>query len=333
MPSVQPKSASPATTAQAASGLTKKLLLSAVLAAFVFAALALYGDVAELRRTVQTFSLSAFVLALALAAINYGLRVVRWQLYLRRLGIHLPWGESTAIFLSGFVLSVTPGKVGEVFKSLLLYESHGTSIARTAPIVVAERLTDLIALVLLITVGATAFEHGTAVAASSALVVAFLFVVCTYRPLGHFLLGLCDRLPVLARVSHRLREAYDALLETTRPAPMAYGSALAFVAWGLECGSLYVIVHGFAGVHMSWDGAVFAYSTSTIAGAVAMMPGGLGVTEVGMTALLQTLGGPGMGAATATASTILVRIATLWFAVAIGGVALAVHRARYRKPA
>jgi len=327
-----PASASPDTTAQAASGLAKKLLLSVVLAAFVFAALALYGDVAELRRTVQTFSLGAFGLGLALAAVNYGLRVVRWQLYLRRLGIHLPWGESSAIFLSGFVLSVTPGKVGEVFKSLLLYESHGISISRTAPVVIAERLTDLIALVLLITVGATAFEHGTAVAASSATVVAFLFLICTYKPLGHLLLAVCDRLPMLARISPRLREAYDALLETTRPVPMAYGTALAFVAWGLECCSLFVIVHGFAGIHMSWDSAVFAYSASTIAGAVAMMPGGLGVTEVGMTALLQTLGGPAMRPAIATASTILVRIATLWFAVAIGAVALAVHRAVYRKP-
>ena len=79
---------------------------------------------------------------------------------------------------------------------------------------------------------------------------------------------------------------------------------------------------------MSWDGATFAYAASTLAGAMAMMPGGLGVTEVGMTALLQTLGGPSMHPAVATATTMLVRIATLWFAVAIGLLALALHRAR-----
>ena len=319
----------PTGATQATTGLVRKVMVSALIAGLVFTALALYGDVRELRRTVRAFSGTAFGIALALAATNYALRVVRWQFYLRRLGIVLPWGESSVVFLSGFVLSVTPGKVGEVFKSLLLYETRGTSIARTAPIVVAERLTDLIALVLLVSIGAAAFAHGTAVAISSSLLVAFVFAVCTYKPLGHALLTFAEKLPMLARVSHRLREAYDALLETTRPAPMLLGTAVAFVAWGLECGSLYAIVRGFDGVALPWDATVFAYSASTIAGAVAMMPGGLGVTEVGMTALLQALGGAPMRPAIATASTILVRIATLWFAVGIGGVALAVHRALY----
>ena len=321
--------AAPTRADQATAGLVRKIMVSALLAGAVFTGLAMYGDVQALRRTVQAFSGGAFAIGLALAAANYGLRVVRWQYYLRRLGIALPWGESSAVFLSGFALSVTPGKVGEMFKSLLLFETHGLSIARTAPIVVAERLTDLIALVLLISLGATAFAHGTAVALSSSALVAFIFAVCTYKPLGHALIAVAEKLPVLARLGGRLREAYDALLETTRPMPMLIGTAFAFTAWGLECGSLYVIARGFEGVSLSWDAAVFAYSASTIAGAVAMMPGGLGVTEVGMTALLQTLGGPAMTPAVATASTILVRIATLWFAVGIGAVALAVHRALY----
>jgi uncharacterized protein (TIRG00374 family) len=198
---------------------------------------------------------------------------------------------------------------------------------------VAERLTDLIALVLLISLGSLAFEHGAAVALMSGTLVAFLILVCAYRPLGRFVLRVGDRLPIIARISPKLHEAYDALLEMTRPAPLVIGSAIAFVAWAMECGSLYAIVHGFSGVHMSWKACVFAYSASTIAGAVAMMPGGLGVTEVGMTGLLQALGGRAMLPEVATASTILVRIATLWFAVAIGLVALMAFRHTQRGPA
>jgi uncharacterized membrane protein YbhN (UPF0104 family) len=79
-------------------------------------------------------------------------------------------------------------------------------------------------------------------------------------------------------------------LSHPRPGPLFVGSALAFLAGGLGCGSLYAIVHGFDGVTMSWDGATFTYSASTLAGAIAMMPGGLGVTEIGMTALIQARG-------------------------------------------
>ncbi|HMI90441.1 MAG TPA: lysylphosphatidylglycerol synthase transmembrane domain-containing protein [Polyangiales bacterium] len=315
---------------QVASGLTRKIVLSVLLAALVYAALTLYGDVRELQGTARSFAPKALAIGFALATCNYAIRVARWQYYLKRLGIHVPLGESSVIFLSAFVMSVTPGKVGEVFKSLLLYEARGTPITRTAPIVVAERLTDLLALVLLIALGSLSFEHGVAVAATSALGISGVLLLCTYKPLGHFTLDLVVRIPWFRKLGHKLREAYDALLDMTRPVPLLVGTALAFLAWGLECGSLYAIVHGFEGVRMSWDGAVFAYSVSTIAGAVAMMPGGLGVTEIGMTALLQTLGGPAMRPAVATASTILVRLATLWFAVVNGVVALGIYRAFYR---
>jgi glycosyltransferase 2 family protein len=317
----------PTDSGQVARGLGRKLVLAMLLAAIVFAALALYGDVQELRRTARAFAPAAFALGLALAAGNYALRIVRWHYYLKHIGVRIPIRESATVFLAGFVMSVTPGKIGEVFKSLLLYESRGTSIARTAPIVVAERLTDLIALVLLISAGALAFEHGVSVAFSSAILVAAILVLCAYPPLGRFALRLTARLPLLSRLSPKLGEAYEALLSMTRPAPLLIGSVLAFLAWGLECGSLYAIVHGFDGVVMSWDGATFAYAASTLAGAIAMMPGGLGVTEIGMTALLQALGGPSMTRTVATAATMLVRVATLWFAVVIGLLALALHRA------
>jgi glycosyltransferase 2 family protein len=317
-------------SSQASSGLTRKIVISMLLATLIYAALALYGDVRELARTASSFAPGALMLGLALAACNYAIRVARWQYYLKRLGIHVPLGESTVVFLSAFVMSVTPGKVGEVFKSLLLHETRGTAITRTAPIVIAERLTDLVALVLLIALGSFSFEHGVAVAATSALGISGVVLLCCYKPLGHFTLDLVERIPWFKKLGHKLREAYDALLDMTRPLPLLVGTALAFLAWGLECGSLYAIVHGFHGVRMSWDAAVFAYSSSTVAGAVAMMPGGLGVTEVSMTALLQTLGGPAMVPAVATASTILVRLATLWFAVVIGVVALGIYRAFYR---
>ncbi len=338
MSSVETPEASPAgepsgvdASNQLAAGMARKILAAVLLAALLYAAMAMYGDLRKLRGAASSFAPASFVLGLALATGNYGLRIFRWQYYLKHIGIRIPIGESSTIFLSGFSMSVTPGKVGEVFKSLLLYEARRTPIARTAPIIVAERLTDLIALVLLISVGSLSFKGGVVLAAMSALFVAALIVVCTYRPLGRWLLGWTDRVPVVNRISHKLHEAYDSLLEMTRPLPLLVGSFIAFLAWGLECCSLYAIVHGFPGVHMSWDAAVFAYSASTMVGALAMMPGGLGVTEIGMTALLQALGGPALRAPVATATTILVRIATLWFAVVIGFTALAVHRAMQRQ--
>lgn len=316
-----------------ARGLTRKIIFAALLGGVVFAGLALYGDVSKLRAAASGFSSGAVALGFALAAGNYGLRVWRWQYYLQCIDVCVPLGESATVFLAGFVMSVTPGKVGEVFKSLLLYESRGVSIARTAPIVIAERLTDLIALVMLTALGSLAFEHGVPIAAGGAVVVAGILAVCAYRPLGEAVLRFAERIKPIAPIAHRLHEAYESLLLMVRPAPLLFGTLLAVLAWGLECAALYAIVAGFPGLELAWDAAVFAYSASTVGGALAMSPGGLGVTEVGMTGLLQALGGPAMTHEIATAATILVRIATLWFAVGIGVVALGMCRAQQQRRA
>ena len=65
----------------------------------------------------------------------------------------------------------------------------------------------------------------------------------------------------------------------------------------------------------------------TIANALSFLPGGLGVTEAGMLALLGTLG-TGTGSGVATAATFVTRVCTLWFAVFLGIVALVLFTRR-----
>jgi len=53
-----------------------------------------------------------------------------------------------------------------------------------------------------------------------------------------------------------------------------------------------------------------------LAGAVSFMPGGLGGAEAAMTALLVT---SNVDMPQAVAATVIIRLATLWFAVLLGG--------------
>ncbi len=311
--------------------LVRRIMLAALLGTAVFTALVLYGDLQQLQENFRRFAPQAFAVALALATGNYLLRFVRWHYYLGLIGVSVPRGESACVFLAGFALTVTPGKIGELFKSLMLYESRGIAIARTAPVVIAERLTDLIALVVLTAAGSLSFAYGASITAAGALLVTLLLAACAFRPLGELFLSLAERIPVTTRIAPRLREAYDSLWAMTRPGPLLWSTAISTLAWGLECAALLVVLRGLGEQALGWQAATFAYSASTIAGALAMMPGGLGVTEAGMTGLLQALGGEQMTAAVATAATILVRIATLWWAVAVGVAALGVRRLAYRR--
>jgi uncharacterized protein (TIRG00374 family) len=306
--------------------LLRRVLLATLLGGLVFVGLSLYGDVRALRTNLASFDPWRFAAAIGLATANYGLRFVRWQYYLHRLGVRVAIGESALVFLAGFVMSVTPGKVGEMFKSLLLYEARGASIATTAPVVIAERLTDLVALGVLTGAGALVLPQGPRIALLFGAIVTLMVAAAAFRPVGELLLRTAARLPVARKFVPRLREAYASLHAMTRPTPMLVATVLSVAAWGLEALALSVIVSGFPGVTLGLRPALFTYGSSTIAGALAMMPGGLGVTEAGMTGLLMTLGDPPMPRAVATTTTVLTRIATLWWAVALGGAALVVLR-------
>ena len=72
--------------------------------------------------------------------------------------------------------------------------------------------------------------------------------------------------------------------------------------------------------HVSLLRALSIYVAATLVGAISASPGGLVGTEGSMVALLQQIG---IVSGVASAGTLLVRLATLWFAVLVGLVALA----------
>jgi uncharacterized protein (TIRG00374 family) len=306
--------------------LGRGVLIAVLLAVCVFAVLSVASDLSELGESLASFRLPALAAALGLVLGNYVLRFLRWQYYLRALDVRVEPSLSALVFLAGFVMSVTPAKMGEVLKSFLLREYRGIDIARTASIVVAERLLDLVALVLLVSLSGMGVPHGRLIALAGALLVAGLTVVCTVRPLGLWLLAQLARLTFLARLVPQLRQAYDALHALTRPRPFVIGALFAALGWALECVATWCLFQGFADAPMEIAGASFGYAAGTLAGALAMLPGGLGVAELGMSGLFR-VASPTLSLATAAAATILVRLCTLWFGVALGGIALFVLRA------
>jgi uncharacterized protein (TIRG00374 family) len=303
---------------------TRRLLVVIAGGAAVFAAVSIYGDVNQLGARLADFHWWTFAAALGLALTNYALRYARWALYLRNRDIAVPPRTSALVFVSGFALSVTPGKIGELIKSYLLRAILAIPIARSAPIVVAERVTDLIALLLLGLLGVALYGlAGSTVAAGGALVLAGL-VVLAWPGLAHRLIDVATGPRRLARYRPRLREVYAGLAALVKPWPLTWASALGVLAWLAECIGFALIVSGFAGAHVPLALAILIYATTTVAGALSFLPGGLIVTDAGMTWLLQSVHGADQ--ATAAAATILTRLATLWFAVVIGLIALAMLR-------
>ena len=206
------------------------VLLGAVL---VYGGFVAYTGAQKLGASLSSFDWRMFLAALGLASLNYLLRFAKWEYYLARLGIGgIPKLDSLLVFLSGFVLTVTPGKVGEVFKSAVLADTHGVSVERTAPIVLAERLTDVVGVVLLILIGSTGFSEGLPWAlAGAACVICFVALIVWETPIEWGLSLLDERPGRLGQLAPRLRAAWASLKIVASPGALALPTVLSLIGW------------------------------------------------------------------------------------------------------
>jgi uncharacterized protein (TIRG00374 family) len=306
----------------------RRLLVAMLAGVALYGLFVAYAGWRAIRDSMSAFSWSAFAAALGLATANYGLRFAKWEYFLGRLDIRgIKTVDSLLIFVSGFVLTITPGKVGEVFKSAVLSQTHGIPVARTAPIVVAERLTDVIGVIVLIVAGSSGFSGGLPWAAAGSALVALGLLLILWQTPVLLLLGSLERgAGRLAAIAPKLREAFLGLRVLASPPALLWPSLLSIVGWGAEGIALWLLLRGF-GLDVPATLSVFFYATATLAGAIVPVPGGLGVAEAMIEEQLVRLGGVPHGPA--TAAMILIRFATLWWAVIVGFAALAVLRARF----
>lgn len=307
----------------------RRLLVAMLFGVCVYGAFVVYSGIDKIRNSLSHFHVSAFLAACGLAFGNYVVRYLKWEFYLSRLEIkNVKKLDSFFTFLSGFVLTITPGKVGEVFKSLILYETYNVPMTKTAPIVVAERATDVLGIVVLIALGSLGFSGGLVWAGVGTGLVLALLAVVRSRKLSLSIIELSARLPgKFGKMAPKLEAAYSSLATMLEPRNLVVPTLLSTCAWVLECLALWVILRGF-GESISVMLSTFFYATSTLLGAiVAVTPGGLGVTESALLGQMTELGHLDRGIA--TAAMLLVRFATLWFAVLVGFVALSLIKRRF----
>lgn len=300
----------------------KKILLSAAFGALIFLGISLYADFDKLVSALGKFNWWYFPLILSLSFLNYLARFFKWEYYLKILKIKVAPLLSFKIFLSAFVMSVTPGKMGEVLKSYLLKEETGTPIAKSAPIIIAERITDFISIIIICIVGAYFFDYGRAIIIGVGIFFIGVTLILSFQKLSLAIIDSLEKIKFISKHVHKIHVAYESIYQLVKMRPLVIAILMSLVAWGFECGGFYFVLKIFSStsnIETSLLTASFIYCFSTLVGAIAMLPGGLGVTEASLTGLLIILKIPKDVSA---ASTIIIRVATLWFAVVVGVIAV-----------
>ncbi len=309
--------------------LKSKFIVSLVFGLLVLAALAFVSDLPQTLTALAHFDWAYLPLVLLLTFLNYSLRFVKWQWYLRLIGARPPLERSLSIFASAMSMVMTPAKVGEFLKAYMLRVTDAVPIARSAPIILAERITDGLAMIVLSIVGLAYYQAAWPVLAFLIAGMGGAALVVQSRRLSLRLLDIGERLPLESRVSHHLHELYESSYILFHWRNLLPSIALGIVSWTGECVAFYLVLIGL-GIAPSTTlflQATFIFAFSTVVGAVSALPGGLGAADASIGGLLVLV--VGLSKELSVAATLLIRLCTLWFGVGIGLVALFAYRKRF----
>jgi uncharacterized membrane protein YbhN (UPF0104 family) len=260
-----------------------------------------------------------YALVLGLSLANYGLRYLRWQFYLGTLGYRIAGSAALPAYLGGFCFTVSPGKIGEGIR-LFLFQDLGVPCSTTAALMVLERVVDTACLAILACLLMFALPSYRWITLLSWLLAgAGLYLIARPGRLEQLLRANERWLPVaVLRVGRATTRSLATIAPLLRWRMLLFGLAAGLIAWLAE-GIGFALLGQWMMGNVGMAYGIGGYAIATLAGALSMLPGGLGSTEATMTALLLLAGAH---RETALLATLLCRAATLWFAVLIGAAAL-----------
>ncbi len=297
----------------------RAMLLIVLLSAVGYLLFSIWGGWREVVEAIFRVGFIGILIALTLSLVNYGLRFVRWQKFLGLLGHQISFRESLRIYIAGFGLTILPGKAGEAIRSVFL-KHHGVTYPESLAAFFSEHFSNLISMLLLVSIGLWVYPQVQVIVAILAgLILVVLVILQKIRWLKMLESFARQKLP--GRVGELVAHGIEIVLHSGRcfrfPV-LLLGIALGLVAWGAEGLAFYFIMHTL-GTDMLIQVALFIYAFSMLVGAISFLPGGLGGTEATMISLLIL---NHVAQPQAVAATVIIRLATLWFAVGLGVISL-----------
>lgn len=311
--------------------LKKNILIFSGVAALLYLVLSIYADFNQIKYTLSKFNWIIFPILLMLAFTNYIFRFFKWHYYINLLKVPLDFWDSFKIFMSGLVMSVTPGKFGEVIKAYLVKNKTGVAISKTMPIIFVERLTDLISVIILCLVGVLYFDILKMFVIIILLIFIALVILLSSRKIFEVVTNFLNRYKIFNKYYPKIVQAYDSSYEMIQIKPLVEMVFLSIFSWFFECIAYFLIIISFNinfGFVETFLFAILVYTLSTIIGSITMLPGGLGAAEISFTAIIQA---KGVSKDVAVASTLLIRFVTLWFALIVGAIFAFIYNAELKK--
>ena len=282
---------------------------------------------------IRSANLFFFLVAFVIYYCSFAIRTLRWRCLLENVGfthangIQLPkfWKLVEIIYISFFANGVVPAKLGDLYRAYLLRQEIGVSTTRSFGTVLAERLLDLIVLLLLFIPAILISLHANMPPQLHGSLEILLTIVVAGIA-GLFVLRMA-REPVAKLVPLRFRDHYyhfqEGTLGSFRRVPTLTG--LTVGVWTCEALRFFFVATslsliGGSFIHILSAAVVIGLGEALLT-ALPTTGGGVGLVEGGMVAMI-ALFYRGPDAINLTAAAILLDRAISLFSVLLIGLVI-----------
>ena len=291
--------------------------LLALLAVYAIGALVLLWVRADLRLVVSATPIWVIPAFMALASVGFVVRLGRWLLLARTVDLKVSAAGLVTVYLGGFLMNLTPGRIGELWRSWILWRGWQLKYRRSLPLLICDRLLDLCALLLFAALGlglGFGFDWPAILCLLAAIALLALIAVPGWvrRAIKILWVSIGRPRPRLFAV---LLSVCRNVARVLRPVIFLKLLSLSLLAWSMEAVALHILMPTVGG-ELPLRAAVATLGLANVAGAITPLPGGVGGQELTMAYLISDVAGN--STANAMAMVGIMRLSTLWYAAALG---------------
>jgi uncharacterized protein (TIRG00374 family) len=296
-----------------------RIIFVLVAAIGIYAIFLFLSDFSIILEKISNFKINYLPLILLLVSVSWIPLIIKWHFLLKNSRINVPLTKSIAIFFSGSAFEITPGQIGILIKSQLLKTSSNISRTKTVPIVIVEKIYDLIGAILASVIGIIilGMEFYLIIIAISVLATIFFFMY--HRRSSELVFNRITKLKFFSKYIDNMSEFYEVVKKSTNVKAATICILLALTYWFIISAAAYYTLIAFDVNLLDYLKVLAIYATSTLLGAISFIPGGIGITEGSMAGLF-TLNG--VDVSTALILGVMIRVLTLWYSVGVGFISL-----------
>lgn len=256
---------------------------------------------------------SAIMQIILFSVLSYFIRYLRWSWLLSRAGHKVAFLEGILSYIAGFAFTVSPGKVGELYR-IRYFTKLSVPPWLVISAFVYERLLDLVVVLLLCTIFVVHGSELTLVLWFVCSVFLLILILISWPEIIELPSKLLKSTGLFLKVSRIFKSGIAGIKIWANFVDISVGFALGLLAWLTTAFSFFWLLEGI-GIILPMSMALSIYALALLIGAASFLPGGIGTTEAAIVFLL-TMNGVMFD--TALIAAVTIRVGTLWFSTLLG---------------